>query len=118
MRTHACVLAAVTLLAGTPAFAADPAVPLDSTVGTTTQTAPGVQAAPATPAPANPARVSAEATAPAPVDPVVCHSQPITGSRMGVARVCMKQSEWTARTQNDQRTLQRMEEHAYAPEGH
>jgi hypothetical protein len=114
MRLHVSILFGAALLVATPVLAADPATPLETTTPTGASSQP--IAAPATAA-ATPAPTTTVAAAPV-ADPVICHSQPVTGSRLGVARVCMKQSEWDARTRRDQRNLERMEEHAYMPEGH
>jgi len=102
MRTYGLILFATTLLASSAAFS-DPATP------------PTATPAPAA-TPAAPAQMTAAVTAPA-SDPIVCHTQPITGSRLGVQRVCMKQSEWDERMHRDQRSLQRMEEREHSP-GH
>lgn len=89
-------LSATTLLA--PALVwADPVAPA------------GAQTAQATPAAAPPVATTAQDSSPD-LDRIVCRSNPPpTGSRIGGTRECHSVREWNERTQQDQRTLQKIQ---------
>jgi hypothetical protein len=90
-RSIGCLFAAA-LFAG-PAFAQDQA---------TSTASPAPAATSATMAQAAPAAVPVS-------DPVVCRTQPITGSRLGNQRVCAKQSEWERRSVHDRQQLDKVQ---------
>jgi hypothetical protein len=48
---------------------------------------------------------------------VVCKSQPITGSRLGVQRICAKQSEWDRRSNQDRTRMENIERGGFTSGG-
>ena len=96
-----------------PAVADDTTAPAPATT-----TAPATAAAPAAAAtPAAAPATSAPATTAAKEDPVVCKSQPITGSRLGVQRICAKQSEWDRRSSQDRTRMENIERGGFTSGG-
>jgi hypothetical protein len=107
-RSIGCLFAAV-LFTG-PAFAQDQ-------TATPASPAPAATSAPAVPAAMAQAAQATPATMPA-EDPVVCRSQPVTGSRLGTQRVCAKQSEWARRSLHDQQQLDKVQSTGNFTVGH
>lgn len=60
-----------------------------------------------------PATPGAAATSPAATeadnDPVVCRTEEVTGSRLGGARVCARQSVWERRRQHDRDQMEELQ---------
>jgi len=116
MRFSRIALAAALMLGSAavlPAIADDTTAPAQATTAAPAAT-PANAAAPATAA--TPAAAPATATA-AKEDPVVCKSQPITGSRLGVQRICAKQSEWDRRTREDRTHMENIERGGFTSGG-
>jgi len=81
-----CASVAVALLTGiaAPAVAQSPTAPAQSQTNTTAKAADNA-------------------------DEVVCQKQEITGSRLGVKRVCMTRSQWADRRLQDRQELERVQ---------
>jgi len=113
MRVHYFAFAAALFLGSAvlPAVADDATAPAPATTA-----APAATSAPAA-APAAAASTSAPAVTVAKEDPVVCKSQPITGSRLGVQRICAKQSEWDRRSAQDRTRMENLERGGFTSGG-
>ena len=101
-------LSATTMLA--PALTwADPAAPQTAPAATAQAAPAGTQTAQATPSAAPAVATNAQDSSPE-LNRIVCRSNPPpTGSRLGGTRECHSVHEWNARTQQDQRTLQKIQ---------
>ncbi len=67
-------------------------------------------AAVAQPAPApTPTQAPTDAKAAQDANEIVCQKQEVTGSRLGVKRICMTRSQWADRRMQDRQELERVQ---------
>jgi hypothetical protein len=67
----------------------------------------------ATPGPA----VTSPAASEADNDPIVCHTEEVTGSRLGTSRSCARQSVWDRRREHDRQQMEEIQNRGNATSG-
>ncbi|HEX3652865.1 MAG TPA: hypothetical protein VHU18_08580 [Rhizomicrobium sp.] len=110
------ILATAVLVSGTAAGFAEPAATPDAAATAAPATAPAMPSA--TGASAGVPASTTSAAAQADTNPIVCHVEEVTGSRLGSKRLCYRQSEWDSMRRESQHDMYQWETHNPPGGGH